>query len=414
VLLAIIPDQTRPANLRKSAIAIAARCPAAVVADPLAAGTWSPAAEDDWDIAFQGSNLLGMSLGQAGFYARLRPRLAKGSRVAAVEIIHPNDVPLLLEDLDQQIGEICAVILGEKRESSPNAPYTGAEIVDPLTLAGALRLGREAPATAADWAGRLDAVFEHSPPGGVLQNFAYSLLPALAQSDPAAAGTYLGRLLDRHIEAVAHTTKEEVIEHLRIKRAFSLPSHPLIDVQLERLIRCCADDEGLALAAEAALEGRRGDWLADFLRRESASGRPGRVARARYLAALAGLPTDSFAGRGFAFLDAVEAQAAVLERNRETFHATLDRWRQAPSRAERLAAEIALFDSLLGFAVDIPPSLGHGEDGVLLSVRLAFAQSEARSGLSQTLFGWAAPPAWIVFANVPPRLAARTKDQDQH
>lgn len=275
--------------------------------------------------------------------------------------------------------------------------------LSPLSLQSALRLGQYAPAVVKSWVNTLSNTFDQARMLGALGDFAFSLLPAYATVDSAAAGDFLGRLLDLHVAAVAHETTQGTVEHLRIFRAFSLPSHPSIDAQLERMIRACPDDESLTLAVEAALRGGRREWLQGFVERETATRRTGRTARARYLSALAGLQCKSIDSLGSWICDAAEDRAREVEAQRQTFLDALERWQRARTPRQRFLAEITLFDAISGFHLPDMPSLGHGELGELLNARLSHAWSEAANRLSPTLFGWTAAPAWMSLGNVPPR-----------
>jgi len=401
-LVSIIRDPARGTALRRLAVEVAQRCVNAGVARRLAATSWSPL-EEDGDLSIPGSNLLAQAVDETGIYSRIRSRLAPSSLALVIEFVSPEDLELAAGDLGSAIDASCdnAISTGVTNEPAGLilASHGGASLqyLGTLTLNGALRLGREQPDRVRGWAGKFERAFENLTRSDALETFAYSILPAYAAVDPALAGRHLRILCDRGIQANAHENRQGTIEHVRIRRAMSLPQDPLIDAQIIRLLRAMPDDESLSIAVEAACEGGREKWLKDFVLQEGANGTLRAVALARYLAALAGFSTGSISGRGSPFLDAVEARAAALEADRSRFLA-LRATVSGAVASERLQTEMRLFDALTGYHTDLAPT-DDGDYEKMLCSRLILAREESKNRLSSTLFGLAAPPSWLVYGN---------------
>lgn len=413
-LIETILDTSLPPTTRESATVVAARSRGGWVARRLAEIRWSPCNEGILSIATEGSNLIASAAASQGIYPRIRDQIVSPS-LLALAVVHESDFRLVVDDIDRLVEDTCA----ERPSDTRAGEQWQRRYISPLTLEGAHRLGHAAPDLVTKWIRTLTVSFERTGVFNSLTDFAFSLLPGIAIIDRAAAGRFLGHLVDLHVTAGAHKETQDTVEHLRFFRAFSLPSDPNIDLQLERMIRACPDDESLALAVKAAFAGERAAWLRAFAEREIAIRRVARRARARYLSALAGFSSRSISGQSSSFCDAVEDRARVIERDRQAFVGAIEHWQRAQTERKRFQAELTVFDAISGFHLQTPLPLGHGELGELLNSRLSQAVSLAMNRSSQSLFGLQAPPAWMTFGNVPPRctvphpLQARVAVQDR-
>jgi hypothetical protein len=395
-LASIISDANSPASVRQCAIDLALQLRERVIARRLVDSDWLPIEEQQLDTSLHGSDLIAMTLHEVGTYGKVRDRLATNALATAIETVHDDDLMDVVDDLDR--------LLGERLISADSYGEEGAVYIRVLTQRASERLGRATPAKLAAWCERLRSHFERTPDDKELGDFAWSLLPGCAIADIELAANYLAFLISWHVEATGHDSLQVTVPHLWIGRAMRMPRSPSIDRELERLIEGAPDDDTLLLIVDAALAGDRRSWLEEFIRRDVVCPKVARAARARYLAALWGLKVDPVSGRGSALLDAVERKAVHIETQRDRLNSALVAWQQAVTERARFAAEVDLFDSIGRYFVEIPPAPGHGDLGVLLAARIARALAEGPDGVNASLFGLALPPAWMVLANVPPRL----------
>ena len=406
LLLNIINDSSLPLDFRASAVAVAERCRDGWIAERLA--------ERDWSAAVGGSvSSLGMlfasTVGAPGLYPRIREHIGLLQADRVLKIIHDQDFGLAVTDVDRMVRAACASICDDDTlkaivEPRPKSLGERRPFGVPLFNREALqRLARNRPEVLVGWAREIESILDRLGYLGHLEHFAYSLLPAYAGVDPDRAARFLGRLLDVFTQSVWHQDAQQSIEYQWFYEAFAMPINAAIDAQLERMIRTCADDETLSIAVDAACVSGRMRWLEGFAERELSTGRVGRVARARYVLALAGLAARPIAGKGSLFWDSVEFQARRVEQARNDFLGAFDSWKSARTERDRLREEIAMFDAITGYFIRIEPPAGCGEPGELLCARLAQAVFDARTRLSRRLFGLAVPPGWITFGNVPPR-----------
>lgn len=411
-LLDVILDRSYPRNFRVSARDVAVRCRGSGIAlrltetDGLAAGEEAPSPET---VNLEG--LLTSTVAVPGLYPRIRDHLHSGGMTAALEIVPDQDWELLVADLDHLVGAYCTAMSDEETPAGEIKPVRSLQAVSGLpssffTTAGLERLLRKSPDVLEGWICKLEALLDRVGSVGNLDRLAYSLLPVCAVSEPVRAARLLERLLDVLTREIGHQGAQQSIQHRWFYQAFSMPQHAALDEQLERMIRTCADDESLSIAVDAVCASGRLRWLGDFAEREVSTGRVGRVARARYVMALAGLPALSIAGRGCSFWDSVERATARVEGDRAAFMIGLERWKSARTPEERWREELAMFDALSGFFVRVDGLAEFGEVGELLQVRLSEAVFDARTRLSRQLFGLNAPPGWMVFGNVPLRCAS--------
>lgn len=411
-LLDVILDRSYPRNFRVSAREVAARCRGGGIALRLTEKDWSATEEEaPSPETLNLEALLTSTVAVPGLYPRIRDQLSSGGMTAALEIVADQDWELLVADLDHLVRAYCATMSDEETPVGGKKPGRSLQRASGLpssffTRAGLERLLRKSPDVFEGWVYKLEALLDQVGSVGNLDNLAYSLLPVCAVAEPVRAAQLLGRLLDVLTQEMGHQGAQQSIEHRWFYQAFSTRQHAALDEQLERMIRTCADDESLSIAVDAACASGRLQWLADFVEREVPTGRVGRVARARYVMALAGLPTQSIAGRGCTFWDSVERAAARVEMDRAALMVGLEQWKSARTPEERWREELAMFDALTGFYLRVDGLAEFGELGELLQVRLSQAVFDARTRLSRQLFGLNAPPGWMVFGNVPPRCGS--------
>ena len=366
---------------------------------------WTPVEEDDTAVSLHASSALVPLCRTPGIYPRLRGKLVATILCDLVEAVPAADLPLVVADFERHV-ENCVGDLRHARyptSRSASGVYLCPEGSDrrlPLATlemsAGAMRrLAAHDPQLPLRW---FEALFELRAifvgDESVIE-FLAELLVGIASSDPDEAARCLVRLLE-HLTAVMADADDAVLVSERlIHVAFDLPFAGGLPDAVGHLVRLANDDAALLLIARAA-KGTWRTWLASFCETERHVERPGRIARARTLQAMAGLPADALPEG--VLPSRIEEHARRIEEDRRFAEEAVRTWIEA-GPDEREALEIEFLEAATGQVLDLPDLERCGEIGRLFASRIRVHEQQQIEKRTGQLFGLPGPPTRFVAAN---------------
>lgn len=390
------------------------------IARRLAASRWVPSAERNTSVSLHTSTALVPLCAEAGSYGRLRDRIVATILCDVVAVVADADLPLVVADFERHVAR-CVDDLHAKRyptSRSVAGDYLCPEGSDrqmPLATlemseAAARRLAAQDAGLPLRWFEELFALRTIFVADDSLIEFLSGLLIGIAEIDPAEAARCLERLLD-HLSHVMADADDAILlsEHL-VSVVFQLPPHEALRGVFGRFVRLANDDASLLEIARAA-EGDWRRWLEDFCRVERVGERPGRIARARTLQAMAGFPAEALSETFSPYH--VERHARSLEDGREEAGAAARAWLTAAPGA-REALEIRVLAAADGQRLDLAGLEADGEIGALFAARIRAQDAQRIIDRTGSLFGLPGAPTRFLASNDPSRVFPTGANRRRH
>lgn len=375
------------------------------VARRIGLSRWRPADEKTSGVSLHASTALLPLCREAGGYGHLRDKIVATILCDVVEIVPAADLAMVVDDFERHL-ENCLDDLRSK--GYPTSRSVAGEYLCPegsdrqlplatleLSDTAIRRLSAFDPTLPIRWFRKLYALRAIFGGDESIVEFLAGLLIGIATTDPGEGARCIDLLLD-HVASVMADADDAVLlsEHL-ISAAFQLPPVEPVRRSVGRLALIANDDATLLQIARAATGDWR-SWLEAFCEDERTTDRPGRIARARTLQAMAGFPAGAVS-EAFA-PNHVERHAGRIEDDRRTAEAAARDWVTAAPDA-REALEIRFLESATGQVLDLPDLSACGEIGALFQARIRVHEVQQIIDRTGSLFGLPGPPTRFLASN---------------
>lgn len=404
-LLGVLSDQYAVMGLRADIAQFLGTSGDETVARLLDESGWTPAEETDTAVGLHASSALVPLCRTPGNYRRLRDKIVATIFCDVVVVVPAADLPLVVADFEHHVAT-CVDDLRRARyptSRSVAGAYLCPEGSDRRLPLATLEMSAEAmrrlaahdPQLPLRW---FEALFELRAifvgDESVIE-FLAELLVGIASSDPDEAARCLVRLLEHLTAVMADADDAVLISERLIHVAFGLPFAGGLPDAVGDLVRLANDDAALLLIARAA-KGAWRTWLASFCEAERLAERPGRIARARTLQAMAGLPADALTTE--VLPTRIEEHARRIEEDRRVAEEAVRTWVEAEPDA-REALEIEFLEAATGQVLGLPDLERCGEIGRLFASRIRVHEQQQIEKRTGQFFGLPGPPTRFVAAN---------------
>jgi hypothetical protein len=375
----------------------------------LFASGWSATTEQSGQVALTASAILSELASEPGSYAAVRDRIVASALLDAVETVSDSDSGAFIFDLDRLVMARLAQLttpatpapavasgIPSDRADAENRP----EFLASLSPAASIRLVKLAPAAVERWIKRYEREMLTASLNTEIRSFVISLLPGWSVDKRPDAAIALQRMVRELSQSVLDAGRESAFTFVDFKSAIAMAgaafaaSDPM-DRAIGAMIRSASDDQTLFMIVHYAHELGRESWLQAFCDCERATARPGRLARARMLEAMAGFPSKPLAASAYADTLHTEAGALSIETDRARALDAFDQWKAFPAR--RAGLEKLLIEAAMRSGIEIDDLEGDG--GRMLTRRLEAANTARSAVISDLFLNRSPPPLRFIVAN---------------